>query len=93
MDVKITLRAEIEILKDIVGTHMKSLSFITMEIMGFFFLTKHVLIQGRVIILSLCSKEPANETPLLCVRKTYVIFSGVHLMVNNSRWFSFQRRI
>lgn len=45
------LRAEIEFLKDMVETHIKSFYFIIMEIMEFF-LTKRILIQCRVIILS-----------------------------------------
>ena len=43
------LRADIEFLKDTVGTRIKSFYFITMEIMEF--LTKCILIQCRVIIL------------------------------------------
>lgn len=60
MSIKITLSAEIEFLKDIVETHIKSFYFITIEIMEFF-LTKHTLIQYRVIILSHSSNQRANE--------------------------------
>lgn len=50
MNVKITLRAEIEFLKDIVETHIKSFYFITMEIVEFFNKTHPYSMQSNYFV-------------------------------------------
>jgi hypothetical protein len=79
VNIKITLSAEIENLKD-VEIYMKSSHFITMEIMEF--LMKHMLIQCRVVIfVTFRQAESQCDLLLLCIYNVYMIFKVISLPV------------